>query len=250
MPRIALISDIHANLEAFDAVLRDIAGCAVDQVVCLGDIVGYGPDPVRCVELAFTVCDKIILGNHDEAVVNEAMSRRFNQRAQVSIQITRQLLPDEHVNLLATLPDMAKVEDLTAAHASFGPHQYEYLYCTESASRSFFGLRTRIGAVGHTHVPSMFTSLEGAHDILNQIEILPLAGNVAMPLPDDRQTIINPGSVGQPRDRNPDASWGLLDTESNTFQIKRVAYDIDTVGDKIARLGLPDFLGERLRVGA
>jgi predicted phosphodiesterase len=256
MPRIALISDIHGNLEAFDAVLRAIAADDIDQIVCLGDIVGYGPDPGRCVELAFTVCDQIVLGNHDEAAISERVACTFNPRAAAAIAVTRDLLDDMHVQMLRSLPDLARTGPLSLAHASFGPRQYEYLTGADAAARSFDGMRTPLGAVGHTHMPALYLRQRrpaGAPTTPTDpttIESRAAVDGVLHKLDALHDALINPGSVGQPRDRNPDASWAVIDTDAATFQIKRCTYDVDAVSAKIDRLGMPEFHGQRLRVGA
>lgn len=250
MPRYALISDIHGNLEAFHAVLRDIALDHIDQILCLGDLVGYGPEPGACIELAFTVCDRIVIGNHDEAVLDATSTDDFNPRALASIQITRDLLDHGHRQMLATLPRTERIGELAITHGSFGSDHYEYLYNQRAAVRSLGGLKHRYGAVGHTHVPCAFacpiTEPASSSNVFGE----QLVRDIVRPLPMDSKVLLNPGSVGQPRDRNPDASWAVLDTERRTFQIRRVEYDVDRVSQQIAGLGLPEFHAERLRVGA
>jgi predicted phosphodiesterase len=250
MPRLALIADIHANLEALHAVLADIARNDADLIVCLGDIVGYGPDPEQCVETVHNTCDRIILGNHDEAAAHPDLLGSFNPRARASLEFTQHVLPEEHLAALTKLPDRARLEGVSFAHASFGPDQYEYLYNEPAAHNSFSGLRTRIGAVGHTHIPTVCTGTPELGGTTSNISIHPLPHAVNRTLPSENVAIINPGSVGQPRDRNPDAAWALLDTERSTIRGFRVPYDIDAVLDKLDRFGLPSTLGERLLVGA
>lgn len=250
MPRTAILADVHANLEALHAVLADIAQHDVDRIVCLGDLVGYGPDPARCIEIIHTVCDRIVLGNHDEAAAHPDLLGCFNPRARDSLTFTQTVIADEHTALLTRLPDRARIDGISLTHASFGPDQYQYLYDEDAARASFSGLRTSIGAVGHTHLPVLCTAnpkIGGHHDNIN---ITPLTPNVPTPIPDATVAIINPGSVGQPRDRNPDAAWALLDTDHMTLRSRRVPYDIDTTLRKIDRHGLPNILGERLRIGA
>lgn len=245
MPRIGLISDIHGNLEALEAVLADAARCALDTTVCLGDIVGYGPDPGPCLDRVASACDAIVIGNHDEAVLLPEIGARFNDRAQVSIRATQELLRQRHLLMIGALPETETIGPLTISHATFGRRRYEYLYSVEQARPSFERLPTRLGAIGHTHRPALFTRCpRGELD-----ETLLLMG-VPVRLPAAGTVILNPGSVGQPRDRIPEASWGIIDTDADTFEVRRVPYDIDAVSAKIAARGLPGFLGERLRVGA
>ncbi len=251
MARIALISDIHGNLDALEAVLHDIESARVDRIACLGDIVGYGPDPAACVELVFSVCDKIVLGNHDEAILRASATAWFNPRARASLEVTRELLPPSAIELHDSLPDRTRIGSLSLAHATFGPAQYEYVQTPDSIGRAFAGLHTLHGAIGHTHVPMLFACpMWARHEAGERATSSPPPTDVVTVFPDDAIVIVNPGSVGQPRDQNPDASWGLFDDEARTLQVRRVAYDVDAVQSKMERLGLPQPLGERLRVGA
>lgn len=251
MARLALISDIHGNLEALIAVLREIDGENVDHVLCLGDVVGYGPDPGPCVDLIARVCDKVIIGNHDEAALIDETPANFNPTAAHSLGITRSLLSEHHFETIANWPMRDELHGVQLVHGSFGPRPYAYILNKRVAAESFMGLDDRIGAFGHTHMPAMFACPEGEQPHMDIIKgSLPMPADVLTLLPADQRVLVNPGSVGQPRDRNPDASWGLLDTTERTFRTRRVVYDIDTTERKIRDLGLPDFLHERLRVGA
>ncbi len=250
MSRIGFISDIHANLEALEAVLADAGEAGVDALVCLGDVVGYGPDPVACLELIAGTCELMIRGNHDEAVGCNRLSATFRDGARASIEYTRRVLDDSHMGLIELMQPVTEIGDLSLAHATFGPVRFEYLYNAEAATRAFGAMRTPIGVVGHTHIPSMFVM--GTPDAagFREIEAMPIPSFADVKLVQGSRMILNPGSVGQPRDRNPDASWGILDSEAMVFQVRRVEYDVEAVHAKVARLGLPDHLGERLRVGA
>jgi len=251
MPRIALISDVHGNLDALIAVLRDIDQAAVDCLVCLGDVVGYGPDPASCVDLVNRVCDVVLMGNHDEAALLEEPPANFNPTAAASLRITRSLLEDRHFETIGQWPMRSEFQGVHLTHASFGRRVYAYVQNRRFAAESFDGLVGALGAFGHTHIPSMFALSSDGQVHSDFIRgCLPLPSELVSPLPVEHRIIINPGSVGQPRDRNPDASWGLLDTSERTFCAKRVAYDINNVERKIRERGLPHFLHERLRVGA
>ncbi|MEM1424203.1 MAG: metallophosphoesterase family protein [Planctomycetota bacterium] len=250
MARIALISDIHANAEALENVLDDLSLAGVDTIVCLGDVVGYGPEPARCVELVYEHCDVCVLGNHDEALLLEHKEEAFNPKAREALRYTRDRLDDWHLTMLRLMPDRANRHGVALSHGSFGRARFDYLYTIESATRSFAGFDERIGAVGHTHIPSMFTCVSGLAGEPTDVRLLALTGSVRTRLPLDRRVILNPGSVGQPRDRNPQASWGLLDTDEGWFEIHRVAYDVESVGEKMLEAGLPEYHSRRLRVGA
>jgi len=246
MPRIALISDIHANLEALLATLRSVADMSPDLVVCLGDVVGYGPDPARCVEIIQQACNAIIVGNHDEAVLFEEDPPGFNEVAVASIRFSRTKLGDQHYDAIGTWPLRDDLGGLAVAHGSFSRRRYDYVANTRLASDAFTGFVGRFGAVGHTHIPQVFVQPDGG----GEVKSVSPPPEVLVRLPRDARVIVNPGSVGQPRDNNPDASWGMLDTDARTFQIKRVMYDIDSVQRKMTEAKLPALLWERLRVGA
>ncbi|MGP1309043.1 MAG: metallophosphoesterase family protein [Phycisphaerales bacterium] len=263
MPRYALLADIHGNLEALEAVLDDLSRVDVDHTVCLGDVVGYGADPAACVELVYDCCDAVVLGNHDEAVFQDATLERFNERAAASLEFTRRSLGQMHRRAIADWPLADTIEGLTVAHASLGPDRWEYLYSNAAAKRTFDAFRGSIAAVGHTHIPSAFSlvskpalavvdptgerAAEAAKPAIRGHHLTP---EIVINLPRGARFIVNPGAVGQPRDGNPDASYAVLDTTARTIQIRRVAYDVDTTIRKIADAGLPVQLADRLRIGA
>ncbi len=250
MARLALIADIHANYDAFQAVVRDIERNAIDRVVCLGDLVGYGPDPHKCIELAFDLCQTLVMGNHDEAVLKgPSHGLAMNQRAKSSIEITRTLLTPKHLHLLSTLPVLAEAEGVAITHGLFGPRKYDYLYDADAAARAFNCFKQRFGAVGHTHIPSIFTAPGTTPVFPDQVETKPVSGSTLVLLSEDHRLLVNPGSVGQPRDRDPNASWAILDTGDMTLEVRRVAYDVETTASKMKKLGLPDFHADRLKVG-
>lgn len=245
MTRLGLISDVHGNQEALQAVLRDVDRAGVKTLACLGDIVGYGPDPGECLELVAQRCDVMVIGNHDEAVLLPEIQARFNDRAQVSIRATIERLRPSHLFTIGSLPEVETIDQVTLTHATFTRRRYEYLHSVEHAERALIALPTPIGAIGHTHRPAVFT--RSADGRLH--EVTPRVG-IPVRLPRGGKSIVNPGSVGQPRDGQPEAAWGVLDLESQTFELRRVPYPIEAVMEKIIARGLPKFLGERLRVGA
>lgn len=261
MARLGLISDIHANLEALEAVLADVARVDLDHLICLGDVVGYGPDPARCVELALDACDLIVIGNHEEAALRRLAVPRFNPNAQRSTDFTRGALSAAHLKAIGAWPRTACVESLSVTHASFGPQAHEYLYSPAAALRSLAGFDTPFGAVGHTHVPCAFamdepSSAPPAHPEASAAAPEPTVraclptGPALVSLVGAGRCLMNPGSVGQPRDKDPRASWAVLDTEARTFEVRRLQYDAQAVLHKIHRAGLPARLGERLLLGA
>jgi len=248
--RIGLISDIHSNLESLEAVLCDVSLAGIDTLICLGDITGYGPNPGECVDLVRQACDLVVLGNHDEAMIDPEIGARFRGPAQLALEYNRSNLSPDQLRYLRSLPERTEFGDLSVTHACFGPNKYDYLYSRETASQAFANMPTRFGAVGHTHLPSTFHCCAKSDGLPEQITMEAVVGRASLPVPENCRMIINPGSVGQPRDRNPDASWAVLDLGAATFQIRRVWYDVVRVEQKVLASGLPVAHGERLRVGA
>lgn len=250
MPTFALISDIHGNLEALLAVLESVSRAPVDHVVCLGDVVGYGPDPAACVELVADACDAVVIGNHEQAVLDDDAMTRFSASARVGIEHSRSTLSPGHLAIIRSWPERAEIAGLAVTHGSFGRDANEYIHDRSAAARSFRACEAEFSAFGHTHVPSLFSAPVG-RDVADMfVRAAQVVGGPVMALPTCHRHMINPGSVGQPRDGNPDAAWALLDTAARTLQVRRVAYDAAAVTRKIRLAGLPERLGERLLVGA
>jgi len=246
VPRLAIISDVHANLEALRAVLTDVDSVGYDHLLCLGDVVGYGPDPAACIEIVYDVCDEIVIGNHDEAALGDEAGP-FNDFAAQGVSFTRAEISPVHRIAVSQWPQRATVAGVCITHACFGPDPRAYLSNGQIASIAFEALPTRIGLVGHTHVPAVFAAAVEDR-VRPSVTRLPVGQNI--PLTPSHRFLLNPGAVGQPRDRNPLASWAMLDTSTNTFEVRRVAYDIEAVQRKIREAGLPNFLSERLARGA
>lgn len=254
MPRIAIVSDIHGNAEAFEAVLAAIGTAAPDTTICLGDVVGYGPDPARCLDLAQEACDSWVVGNHDLAAIAPLVGtlRSFNDTAKESIYFTRSQLTRRALETMANWPRRTEIAGVLFTHASFAGPGHPYISSREKAHEAFSALDERIGVVGHTHIPSAFSIPETTDDPDAgswDIRCMRLEQSAPVTLAGAYRFILNPGSVGQPRDRNPDASWGILDTDAKTFQVHREPYDVAAVERKIRQVGLPDMLGERLHAG-
>lgn len=245
MPRIGFISDIHGNLEALEAVIADSEFVGCDAMVCLGDVIGYGPDPGACLDLVAQNCDVMIRGNHDEAVVNQGLGNRFNLRAWRSIESSLSRLEPGHLALIESMRARGEIAGLQLAHGSFTKRRFQYLYDGDVAAASLDALTRSIGFVGHTHLPSAFIR----RGDFAPVESHTLRPNSEIALPMGAKVILNPGSVGQPRDRNPDASWGVLDTDRWVFQLRRVEYDVEAVADRIRKMGLPEFHALRLKAG-
>ena len=238
--RIAVVSDVHANLIALDAVLAD-AG-AVDAVWHLGDIVGYGPDPDGVVARLESIGATGVRGNHDAAAIGGPEIDWFNPDARRAMEWTRTAISAPTLRWLGALPERRTQGDFTLVHGSPRDPTWEYVLSAPVAKAGLAVLATRHGLHGHTHVPLGWRS-NG-----KWVEVVDPADQPVLQL-DDRSTLLNPGSVGQPRDGDPRASWGLLDTDAGTFAWRRVAYDIETVQSRMADAGLPRNLAARLAVG-
>jgi len=244
--RIAILSDIHANREAFDAVLEAVRKRAPDQLVLLGDLVGYGPDPVHVVEKAADLVEDgafCIMGNHDEAVVVGRTD--MTENARVAIEWTRERLARAHLDFLARLPLSLRSEDRFYVHASAErPEKWLYIRDVDAAERCLSSSDTRFIFCGHTHIPAIYYALPGNRPI----HFSPLS-NVAAPLSELRRHLVVVGAVGQPRDRDPTACFALLDTERREVTMVRIPYDHDETARKVQASGLPAWLGMRLKIG-
>jgi diadenosine tetraphosphatase ApaH/serine/threonine PP2A family protein phosphatase len=238
----AILSDVHGNLEALRAVLDDAAG-RVDAVLCLGDAVGYGADPAACIELLATRARGFVAGNHEYGVADRLDLGWFNRWARAAAEWTRERLDDDHRAWLAALPLTLEIGDATLVHASPAqPDEWDYLVTAEDGWGAFAHFATRWCFVGHSHVPGAW-SLGSSGP-----EHYPGGADVTMER--GRRYIVNVGSVGQPRDRDPRAAYALWDADAGRVQVRRVAYDIDATRRKIVAAGLPRFLGDRLAAGA
>jgi predicted phosphodiesterase len=240
--RALVISDIHANKTALEAILA--AEVNVDQIWCLGDVVGYGPDPNQCVErlrgLAPLTC---ILGNHDAAVAGKIPLESFNPEARASIQWTQSVLTSENIAWLGELSEKVVQENVTLSHGSPRNPIWEYLLDPGVASLSFDYFSTGLCFVGHTHLPIVFSQNGAGKPALWMV---PTNGEAYLPI---GKTILNPGSSGQPRDRDPRAAYGVYDNQTHLWHPRRVAYNIREVQDRIRSLSLPARLAVRLAEG-
>ncbi len=239
--RYGIIGDIHGNLDALDAVLEVLDREGVDSTLCIGDIVGYGAEPSACVQRLRERGIESVAGNHDYAAAEILDITYFNDTAKQAIQWTRDHLTDEERSYLAGLQLVRPFDSFVLVHSSLDePSQFEYIFHWEDARRSMQHLpEGQVCFFGHSHVPLTF--LEG-HNFL-------LTADPEIDLAPYRRALVNVGSVGQPRDQNPDASCVIFDAEAHTVTRFRVAYDIDAAARKIVAAGLPAVLGERLRIG-
>ena len=256
MKRLAIISDIHSNLHALQAVLARLSEFELDELVCLGDIVGYGPFPERCLDLVVRHCSVIVQGNHDEAVIDPFVADEFNGAAREAIYWTRDTLGPLHLNALNRLPKVAHIgTTVTCVHDCPVPGPTDYVHDKQVAAMAFRGVETNICLIGHTHVPMIFEApTMNADEQLTALEIIAYLPNEPIELLPDRRYICNPGSVGQPRDCDPRASFAILELnepgEASTFTVYRQEYDIAAAQRAAQKAGLPMVLADRLALGA
>jgi predicted phosphodiesterase len=238
--RFAIFSDVHANLEALEAVLQDAEACGATSYVCLGDVVGYNANPHECVEQIRKMECPIVKGNHDEQASLTESSRDFNELAEHAIEWTRANLTAEDKDWLRNLRLERQVRDFTIVHATLDtPAQWGYVFNNLDAAASFTYQHTGVCFFGHTHVPMAFIRDDGVRRItFEQIRI-----------ETGRKYFINAGSTGQPRDGDWRAAYCIFDSEKNVVELHRVKYDLNTAQDKIIKAGLPRLLAERLAIG-
>jgi len=240
--RILVISDIHSNLTALERVLSH-AG-EVDAVWCLGDIVGYGPEPNECIERVRSLPNLVcIIGNHDAAVLKQIDASAFNPEARQVIHWTQKIISEENLNFLRNLPERAFQDQVTLAHGSPRQPVWEYLLDTANATLSFAYFETAYCFVGHTHMPVIYQLADGDRQVRLQIP----EPNTQISL--NPRAIINPGSIGQPRDRDARAAYAIFDPEEGAWQYNRVPYDITQVQERMQAAGLPDRHIQRLSGG-
>lgn len=242
--RCAILADIHSNLAAFQAVLEDLQKRGeVDQIWCLGDVVGYGPDPRECIQLLRQYHHICIAGNHDWAAIGKIDTSYFNPEAAAACQWTAEQLSPEDVEYLQNQPLTLRQDDFTLAHGSPREPIWEYVLSTQTAAANFAYFDTRFCLIGHSHIPLIFDLDE---DNFCQLRQLP----EELPLKEEKnRLIINCGGVGQPRDHDPRASYAILDTEDGVIYHYRVEYDIPATQQKMIEAGLPPRLANRLSYG-
>ena len=242
----AVITDIHANLAALEAVLREIDEAGPEEIWCLGDVVGYGAEPDACTELVRERCSVCLVGNHDIAVLGGLDISSFSEAAADAVRWTRENAAESSLEFLRTLEPNGEREKIGLFHASPRDPVWEYVLSYEQAYANLSAQPQPVSLIGHSHVALFFASPEGGGPgdtrggQVGDGEQLDVSSG---------RWLVNPGSVGQPRDGDPRAAWLLLDTETLEATYRRVEYDIDRAAAAIVEAGLPERLAERLRVG-
>ncbi len=246
--RIAAISDIHANLPALEAVLAATDEAAVDEIWCLGDVIGYGAEPDRCADLIRERCALCLVGNHDLAVLGVLDIAAFSEAAAAAVAWTRENVSEPTLAMLRDLEPAGEREGIALFHASPRDAIWEYVLSAEQADACLDVLPARIGLIGHSHV-SLYFVRPTAEEQGEEIRGAQSSDDTLLDL-GAGQWLINPGSVGQPRDGDPRAAWLELDTEEQTARFHRVPYDVERAAASISSAGLPRRLADRLHVGS
>ena len=230
---VAVLSDIHANLEALRAALAAAERRGADRLVCLGDVVGYGPDPGPCLDLVRAEFEVCVLGNHDEAVAGAGDEGALPRDGRAAVRLHRQLLTDDQVAWLRALPLRAEAHGATYVHAApLRPERWPRLESFADVQAQFGAFETAVCFVGHSHRPAVVS------DAVGVLRVRP-----------GHRYLVDVGSVGQPRDRDPRLSFALYDPEAFSVEVVREHYDHARVAVRVGEAGLPASLGDRLRRG-
>lgn len=240
--RYAIFSDIHSNLEALEAVLEAYQKEHIDKYLCIGDVVGYGANPNECIEKVKEIAIITLAGNHDWAAVDLFPIDDFNPVAQEAIFWTKEHLGENGKTFIRALKLIYVIETFVLVHGSLdNPQNFNYLTNIYDCTTSFQLLKSNVCFVGHTHVPVIFVQDKQGNPHYQDVDSLKIEPQ--------NKYIINVGSVGQPRDSIPQATYCIFDTENQQVQIKRIKYDVFKARRKIIEAGLPSFLGDRLLTG-
>ncbi|MBU9888556.1 MAG: metallophosphatase family protein [Candidatus Omnitrophica bacterium] len=236
--RCAVFADIHGNLEALRAALVETRKRVLSRFMVLGDSVGYGANPNECLAWALQNAAFHVLGNHEAALMREEIRSDFTDWARIAIEWTAEKLRPELLSKIRDLPYFQAQGQVALAHGTLhDPERFHYLMHPADAQKSFMASKTRFGFMGHSHVPCFFSETEGTFGHLN---------SGVLHFKKGERYLLNPGSIGQPRDRDPRLSFGIFDEAELTFEIVRLPYDNTTAARKIRDEGLPRFLADRL----
>jgi diadenosine tetraphosphatase ApaH/serine/threonine PP2A family protein phosphatase len=244
--RVAVLSDIHSNRQALEAVLAATEEAGVEQTWCLGDMVGYGAEPDACTALVRERCSTCLVGNHDLALLGALDISTFSEAAAAAVEWTRANVSEETLEFLRSLEPTASQNGVGLFHASPRDPIWEYVLSTDQAEAGFEASEERVSLIGHSHIALYFARAAGRHG--GHAQGAQASDGEAVEI-DEGEWLLNPGSVGQPRDSDPRAAWLELDTERWLATYHRVPYEIEAAAAAIREAGLPDVLAERLEVG-
>ena len=236
-----ILGDIHANLEALEAVLEDMEKQGVKKFVSVGDLVGYGANPIECIDIVRNrLKATVTAGNHDFAAVDKLNIDFFNAYARESALLTRKTLPEEHKAYIRSLKLVEYCDNFTVVHSTlYSPELFEYIQTSYDAHLSFEQQTTPLSFMGHSHVPvNFFKRKNVSFNMDTEVKI-----------DENTKIMVNVGSIGQPRDENPDAVSVVYDSDEALIRVSRVRYDVEKAARKIVSSGLPEILAERLKYG-
>ncbi len=240
--RYGFFSDVHGNLEALEAAAADFQEQKLDQLMFLGDAVGYGASPNECLELIQKLANKSLMGNHDYAALGLMETDYFNQYARESIEWTKTILQNGSHEVMSSFYLTYKFDQFHLVHATpKEPEAWHYILNLSEAEENFDYFTKRVCLIGHSHRPVIIKKYGDRHCFIHN--------DTQVGLEEDFRYLINIGSVGQPRDGNPDASYLIYDTETKIAQLRRVPYDVKKAQKKMKKAGLSQYLAERLAVG-
>lgn len=243
--KVGVFSDVHANWEALDACLKRLKKEGAQAYICCGDLIGYGPDPEKCVKkiktLPLLAC---VMGNHDAVFVQPELEFFFNYGAKLALEHNKKQLSEESVRYLTSLPAEVQKNNFTVVHGTPSDPIKEYFSNCEQFRADYHLWEGRVCFVGHTHLPFYMKG-----DAKKCAVYVNKSNDAVVSVGGDVRYVINPGAVGKPRDNNPAASFGLWDTEEQTFRFFRVPYDVSVTCEKMSALNFPSFLIDSLAVG-
>jgi len=239
--RYLVVSDIHSNYEAFSSVIKDSRD-EWEEILCLGDIIGYGPDPEGCIELLKSYPHNALAGNHDGLLSKRLAPSFFNPRALDALKRNETLLSPESLAFLEGLPPQKEHPQATLVHGSLTAPMTDYILNHSSIKTNFLLLKGKLLFFGHTHLPALYQLVQG--EITGKQGVSGALWNLK-----EGRFLINPGSVGQPRDHDPRAAYGIWDSDSETWQFRRCPYPIDKTVEKMKDRGFPAFQYNRLLKG-
>jgi len=240
--RYGFFSDVHANLEALEAVVGDFEKQKLDKIYFNGDAVGYGASPNECLQLIHKVADKTLMGNHDYAALGLLDTSYFNQYARESIEWTKNALVNGSHEIMANFYLVYKYEDFHIVHSTpKDPESWNYVLNLSEAEENFNYFSRKICIIGHSHRPVIIKKFGDRHCFIHN--------DTQVNIEDDFKYLINIGSVGQPRDGNPDACYLIYDTQTKKAELRRVPYDVNKSQQKLRKVGLSPYLAERLALG-
>lgn len=239
--RIGIISDIHANLEALTAVFAALARFKVSAIYCLGDLVGYGPNPNECIAMIRNECAVVLAGNHDYAVIGREDLDRFNDYAKQALEWTQSVISDPNLDFLQGLAITFSQDNYFYVHANPArPTDWDYIFDGTDAQYHFNFFDEQVCFIGHTHVPIVITKSKDEVSIIKDVRVDLVKAD---------QYLINVGSVGQPRDLKSEACFGVFDLQEQVFELHRVDYPIEKTQAKMEAVKLPEYLSARLKIG-